>query len=89
MKHKKLVSLISLFLVLLLILPFTARAVTQSDIDRVQAERDELEQKQKESQEKIDELKEKKASVLEQKEALDARNAIAAEQLELIRSMAK
>ena len=31
MKHKKLASIISLFLVLLLILPFSARAVTQSD----------------------------------------------------------
>ena len=61
MKHKKLASIISLFLVLLLILPFSARAVTQSDIDRVQEERDRLEQEQKETQAKIDELKEKKA----------------------------
>ncbi len=83
MKHKKLTIIISLLLVLTFILPLTAYGVTQDDIDKVQQERDELAEKQRQSQSKIDQLREEQASVMEQKEALDERNTIAGEQLRL------
>ncbi len=84
MKHKKFTIFIAMFLMILLALPMSAKAVTQAEIDRLQQERDELAEKQQETQEKIDELKDQKASVIEQKEALDRRNTLALQQLELI-----
>ena len=84
MKHKKLTIIISLLLVLSFILPLSAYGVTQSDIDKVQEERNELAERQRSSESKIEQLKEQQASVIEQKEALDERNTIAAEQLRLI-----
>ena len=84
MKHKKLSIIISLLLVLLFIMPLTAYGVSQSDIEKVQEEREELAERQRNSQSKIEQLKEEQASVMEQKAALDERNAIAAEQLRLI-----
>ena len=84
MKHKKLTIIISLLLVLSFILPLSAYGVTQSDIDKVQEERNELAERQRSSESKIEQLKEQQASVIEQKEALDERNTLAAEQLRLI-----
>lgn len=84
MKHKKLTIIISLLLVLSFILPLSAYGVTQSDIDKVQEEREELAERQRSSESKIEQLKEQQASVIEQKEALDERNTLAAEQLRLI-----
>ena len=84
MKHKKLSIFLSLLLVILFLLPLTAYGVTQDDIEKVKAEREELAAKQEQSQKKIEELKEQQANVLEMKRALDERNAIAAEQLSLI-----
>ena len=82
--NKKSTIIISLLLVLLFVLPLTAYGVSQSDIDKVQAEREELAVRQQQSQSKIEQLKEQQASVIEQKKALDERNTIAAEQLALI-----
>lgn len=84
MKHKKTTVFLCLLLVISLVLPLSAYAVTQGDIEKVQAERDELALKQQQSQSKIDQLREEQASVIEQKEALDERNTIALEQLALL-----
>ena len=93
MNARKAKNYIAIALVCLLLLPLCLRAlmpkayaVTQSDIDKIRQERDQLTQEQQVSQKKIEQLKEQKASVLEQKEALDERNALAREQLALIHS---
>ena len=89
MKHKRSAVFLSLLLVILLVMPLSAFAVTQSDIEKVQAERDELTQKQQQTQSKIDQLREEQASAIEQKNALDERNTYAAEQLALIQEQIK
>lgn len=67
---KSLVSLITIFS-LLLSLGFTeAFAVTQSEIDEIQRQKDQLTALRQQSQQKVDELKAQQASVLEQKAAL-------------------
>ena len=81
---KSLVSLITIFS-LLLSLGFTeAFAVTQSEIDEIQHQKDQLTALRQQSQQKVDELKAQQASVLEQKAALDERNQYALEQIQLI-----
>ena len=49
MKHMKTAIFISLLLVVLLVMPFSARAVTQAEIDKLQEERNELAEKEQES----------------------------------------
>ncbi len=91
MNSKKTTSIIAIILTLLMvftlaasIMPATAHAITQSDIDRIQAKKNELSGKVQDAKSRIDKLKEEQAGVLEQKIALDAENKYANEQLSLV-----
>ncbi len=78
---------IACFLVLLLLLPLlptTAHAVSQADIDAARAERDALTQQREEKQAVVDGLKEEQAGILEQKQALDDRNGVILLEIESI-----
>jgi len=91
MKRKKITSVISMVLVLLIvmslllsILPVRAFAIDQSQIDEIQKQKNELSNRVAECQNRIDLLKEEQANVLETKAALDEQNRAANEQLDLI-----
>ena len=92
MNNKKIASVIAVILAVLMVLmlvvsviPATAFAVSQADIDAVQSRKDELIAEQEAAQQRIDELKTQQADVLEQKQALDERNTLAMAQIELVR----
>lgn len=91
MKRKKAVSVIAVLLVALMLLsllvsiiPTAAYAVSQSDIDQIQQQKDELSGRVQECQERIEQLKEQQANVLELKATLDEQNRAAIEQLQLV-----
>lgn len=63
--------------------PVQAFAVTQDEIDALKAQRDEITAQRLEKQAIVDELEEQKASVVDRKRAMDERNALALEQIEL------
>ena len=63
-----------------------ARAVTQADIDAVQAELDELGAQAQAQQKIIDDLEENKARVVDRKLALDKKFEIAQRQIQLLQS---
>ncbi len=91
MNRKKFTSIIAIILTVLMvftlvasIMPVMAHAINQSDIDRIQAQKNELSGKVKDARTRIDQLKEEQAGVLEQKLALDAENKYANEQLDLV-----
>ena len=65
------------------VLPATAYAVTQAEIDELERKKEALEKQVEEKQALVDELEEQQASVLEQKAALDERNDFLYEQLSL------
>ncbi len=92
MNNKKIISVIAILMAVLMlmtlivsVIPTSAYAVTQADIDEVQRKKDEIVAQREASQEKINQLKEQEASVLEQKAALDERNEYASEQIELVK----
>ena len=92
MNNKKIISVIAILMAVLMlmmlivsVIPTSAYAVTQSDIDQVQRRKEEILAQRQASQEKIDQLREQEASVLEQKAALDERNEYAAEQIALVK----
>ena len=58
---------------LITLVPASAVAATQAEVDALTAERDELAKKRKEVKEKIDGLESERTSVLELKAALDER----------------
>lgn len=91
MNRKKITSAIAIILTALMVfsliasvMPTMAHAIEQSDIDRIQAQKNELSGKVKDAKTRIDQLKEEQAGVLEQKLALDAENKYANEQLSLV-----
>lgn len=91
MKRKRATSIIAIVLVVLMVislvasvLPVTAHAVSQSDIDALQAQKNEISDMVKDCQERIELLQAEQANVLEQKAALNAQNVFANEQLELV-----
>ena len=91
MNRKKATSIIAIILTVIMvlslvgtILPAAAHAVDQSDIDRIQSEKDKLSSQVRDARERIELLKEEQANVLEQKIALDAENKYANEQLNLV-----
>ncbi|MBQ6464741.1 MAG: peptidoglycan DD-metalloendopeptidase family protein [Oscillospiraceae bacterium] len=92
MNNKKIASVIAIVLAVLMalmlvvsVIPARAFAVSQADIDAVQARKNELVAQQEATQQRIDELKEQQASLIEQKQALDERNTLAMAQIELVR----
>jgi murein DD-endopeptidase MepM/ murein hydrolase activator NlpD len=61
-----------------------ARAVTQDEIDKLQAQRDVIRAQKKDVQEQIDTLKSEKATAMERKEALDQEITLTVEEINLI-----
>lgn len=90
MKKTNLTRLGALLLSLALVLALAgtaatpAQAVTQSQIDALEAERDEIKAQRESMQADIDELKSQQNSVLAQKLALDEQNELYRQELELI-----
>lgn len=91
MHKRKVVSAIAVLLAVLMVLslvisvlPATAHAVSQSDLDAIRRQKDEVAGQRMACQEKIDKLKEQQALVLEQKAALDERNEYTEQQLVLV-----
>lgn len=60
-----------------------AEAVTQDEIDELVAQREEIEKEREAQQSIVDDLETKHASILERKKALDDRNALTLQQIEL------
>lgn len=81
---KRILSLLMVLCLLFCHAPVSAFAVTQSEIDQIQQQKEALSAKRWESQQKVDDLESRQASVLEQKAALDQRNQYALEQIQLI-----
>lgn len=83
-RRKGLLSLLLVFALLLSVFPAQALAVSQAEVDEIERQKEQLTALRQESQQKVDELEAQQASVLEQKAALDERNQIALEQIQLI-----
>ena len=83
LRRKGIVSLLVLFSLSISLRAGEAFAVTQSEIDDIQRQRESLTAQREQSQAKVDELQAEQASVLEQKAALDARNQYARVQIQL------
>jgi len=87
---RKTTRVICLILVALLVIGLLSSvaprvfAVTQSEIDALQAQRDAIRSKQKDIQEQIDALRSEVASVIEKKSALDEQNELNRQDIELI-----
>ena len=78
-------SLLALVIFALAILPVSpALAVSQSEIDALEEQRDELKAEREGMQAEIDALKDEQAGVLEQKRILDEQNEVYRQELELI-----
>ncbi|MBO5557067.1 MAG: hypothetical protein J5927_07770, partial [Oscillospiraceae bacterium] len=91
MKRKKIVSIIAVLLAVLMVvsllasvIPAKAYAVSQSDIDALQAKKNELSARVAEAQERLTGLRTQESGVLEIKAALDAQNASAKAALEIV-----
>lgn len=91
MRNRKVVSAICVLLAILMVLTVvisviatSAYAVSQSEIDALQAQQDALAAERAGMQENIDALESQKADVLEQKAALDEKNELARQEIELI-----
>lgn len=78
-------ALLALVIFALAILPVSpALAVSQSEIDALEEQRDELKAEREGMQAEIDALKDEQAGVLEQKRVLDEQNEVYRQELELI-----
>ncbi len=78
-------ALLALVIFALAILPVSpALAVSQSEIDALEEQRDELKAEREGMQAEIDALKDEQAGVLEQKRILDEQNEVYRQELELI-----
>lgn len=91
MKRKTARSVICVLLAIILVLslvsalvPLGASAASQSEIDALEAKRDQLKEQQAAQQETISDLQSQQASVLEQKEALDAENELAQQEIDVV-----
>lgn len=91
MKRKTARSVLCILLILVLVLslvsvlaPVSAGAVSQSEIDALEAKRDQLKAQQKTQQQNISDLQSKQASVVAQKEALDQENELARQEIAVV-----
>ena len=84
------ISVIAVIMAVLMLLSLVASvipsafAVSQSDIDALQAKKDEISARVKEAEARVDTLKEAQANVLDQKAALEEKNDAAKEALRLV-----
>ncbi len=88
---KKATRIICIILAALMLVGFVtmivgsrARAVTQAEIDKLQAERDEIRRQKKDIQEQINALQSEMASVIDKKAALDEQNELNRQDIALI-----
>lgn len=91
MKRKRIISVIAILLIVLMlislvmsVIPVSAFAISEGEIDSMRQQRQELSNQVQEIQERIDGLKDQQANVLEQKTALDEKNRLANEELDLV-----
>lgn len=90
MNRKRAISILAIIMAVVMILSLilsvlpTAYAVTQGEIDALQAKKNELTARVQEAQERLNTMQEKEASVLEKKAALDEENTAAKEALILV-----
>ena len=90
MNRKRAVSILAIIMAIVMILSLvlsvipTAHAVTQAEINALQAKKDELTARVNEAQARLESMQEQEASVLEKKAALEEENAAAKEALELV-----
>ncbi len=86
MKKRKIKRVIGILMTLVMVftmLPTSAFAVTQSEIDQLKKERDKISSNRQEKQAVVDSLESEHASILERKLAMDERNMYTIEQMEL------
>ena len=94
-KRKAFISAMALVLVLLMVIsivltvmsPLTAGAVTQSEIDALEAQKQEILDEKSELQTQIDDLETEQATYLEQKAMLDEQNELNRQEIEIINEM--
>ncbi len=91
MKRKRIISVIAILLIVLMlislvmsVIPVSAFAISEGEIDSMRQQRKELSNQVQEIQDRIDGLKDQQANVLEQKTALDEKNRLANEELDLV-----
>lgn len=85
-KRNFIAAMLALFMVFSLVVsvaPVQAEAVTQSEIDALKKERDNIRAQKKEKQAIVDELEAQHANAMERKLAMDERNAYTLEQMDL------
>ena len=90
MKNRKIRSAMAVALAFALVstavftaFPVQAYAVTQSEIDELEAQRDAIKAQRLEKQAVVEALEEEKASVVAQKQAMDERNMYTIQQMQL------
>ncbi len=79
-----LLAVIFVLSLLVVMLPSRASAVTQSEIDALQAKQNEIKAKQAEQQGQIDSLRSEQAGVMDQKEALDAEADLTQQEINVV-----
>ena len=88
MKHKRAISVIAIILAVLMLVSLVAGMIPLSahadELSELRAKKEELSRQVEEIGDRIDGLEEQEANVLEQKAALEERNRLAGEQLEII-----
>ncbi|MBO5555768.1 MAG: peptidoglycan DD-metalloendopeptidase family protein [Oscillospiraceae bacterium] len=81
--YKRLLAFILAFVMVGSLLPVTASAVTQAEVDAIRAKRNQLTAQRVQKQAVVDELESQQAGILERKTAMDERNYYTIEQLQL------
>lgn len=91
MRRKRMTAIIALALAVLMVvtlmaslIPMSASAVNQSDIDNLQNQKNEISDRVQDAKARVEALKADKANVLEQKLALEEQGRAAQEQLDLV-----
>lgn len=91
MRRKRMTAIIALALAVLMVvtlmaslIPMSASAVNQSDIDNLQNQKNEISNRVQDAKSRVEALKAEQANVLEQKVALEAQSKAAQEQLDLV-----
>ncbi len=91
MRRKRMTAIIALALAVLMVvtlmaslIPMSASAVNQSDIDNLQNQKNEISNRVQDAKARVEALKADKANVLEQKLALEEQGRAAQEQLDLV-----
>ncbi len=82
-KTRNLLAGLLTLIMLVSIFPVSASAVSKQEIDDLKSQRDVIREQRKEKQAVVDQLESEQASVLERKKAMDERNMLTIQQMEL------